>query len=163
MTLKQTTGYPHENGMRFEVLASESKRERSLAVFAPSWIKRESVIVTVNGRKTKPALQDGFLVIKRTMKRGDIIEFQFAQVIGPAPLLCPERTPGFHRYMHGPLVLGADSKTEQRLPLNTPIEALGSARYRAGDVTLAPLCDLTDRRDAAKRARSGSIQLLFRD
>ena len=163
LTLKQTTGYPHENGMRFEVLASESKQACTLAVFMPSWIKRESVSVTVNGRKTKPALQDGFLVLKRTMKRGDIIEFQFAQVIGSAPLLCPERTPGFHRYMHGPLVLGTDSQTERKLPLNTPIEALGAAQYRAGDVTLVPLCDLTDRRDAAKKARSGSIQVLFRD
>ena len=65
--------------------------------------------------------------------------------------------------MHGPLVLGTDSKTEQKLPLYTPIEALGSARYQAGDVTLVPLCDLSDRRDAANRARSGSIQVLFRD
>ena len=70
LTLKQTTGYPHENGMRFEVLASESKRERSLAVFMPSWIKRESITVTVNGRKTKPAVKDGFLVVKRTMHAG---------------------------------------------------------------------------------------------
>jgi hypothetical protein len=65
--------------------------------------------------------------------------------------------------MHGPLVLGADTKTEQKLPLNAPIEVLGAARYQAADVTLVPLCDLTDRRDAAKRARSGSIQVLFRD
>ena len=82
----------------------------------PSWIKRESITVTVNGRKTKPAVKDGFLVVKRTMQRGDIIEFRFAQVIGAAPLLCPERTPGFHRYMHGPLVLGTDRRRRGAAP-----------------------------------------------
>jgi DUF1680 family protein len=51
LSLRQTTGYPHENGIRFEVLASESKRERRLAVFMPPWIRPESIAVAVNGHK----------------------------------------------------------------------------------------------------------------
>jgi hypothetical protein len=163
LTLKQTTGYPHENGIRFEVLASESRRKRTLAVFLPSWIKRESLAVTVNGGSADWSTQDGFLLVRRTMQRGDVIELGFEQSFGAAPLVCPERSPGFHRYMHGPLLLGVDTKAEQKLPLGTPIKALGSACYKAGDVTLAPLCDLADRRDPVHHARSGAIQLLFRD
>jgi len=47
--------------------------------------------------------------------------------------------------MHGPLLLGLTRTKRKKLPLGTPIEALGSARYQAADVTLLPLCDLTDR------------------
>jgi hypothetical protein len=163
LTLKQTTGYPHENGIRFEVLASDSRRKRTLTVFLPSWVKRESLTVTVNGRRADWSTQEGFLLLRRTMKRGDVIELGFEQCVGAAPLVRPERSPGFHRYMHGPLLLGADTNEEKKLPLGTPIEALGSARYQAAGVTLLPLCDLTDRRDPVHRARSGAIQLLFRD
>jgi DUF1680 family protein len=163
LTLKQTTGYPHENGIRFEVLASESKKKRTLAVFLPSWIKRESITVGVNGRSVDWSTQEGFLVLRRAMKPGDVIELGFEQSFGTAPLVRPERSPGFHRYMHGPLVLGADTEEEKELPLATPIQALGSARYQAAGVTLVPLCELTDQRDPIHRARSSSIQVLFRD
>jgi uncharacterized protein len=163
LTLKQTTGYPHENGIRFEVLASESRRKRTLAVFLPSWIKRDSISVAVNGQRVDWSTQKNFLLLRRTMKRGDVIEVGFEQCFGAAPLLRPDRSPGFHRYMHGPLVLGVDTKEEKKLPLGTPIEALGSARYQAADITLAPLCELTDRVDPAQHAHSGAIQLLFRD
>ncbi len=163
LTLKQTTAYPHGNGIRFEVVASESRRPRSLAVFLPSWIKPGSLALAVNGRSAEWSAREGFLVLRRAMQAGDVIELGFEQRWGAAPLVCPERSPGFHRYMHGPLVLGADTAAEQKLPLGTPLEALGSACYRAGDVTLTPLCDLADRRDPAHHARSGSIQVLFGD
>lgn len=163
LTLKQTTGCPYEGGMRFEVLASKSKRERTLSVFMPAWIKPGSIAVSVNGQRTDCPLADDFLQIRRSMKPGDVIEIQFDQVCGEAPLLRPDRTPGFHRYMHGPLLLGVDTKEAQSLPHGTALQSTGIASYRAGDTTLTPLCDLTNRRDDTKRARSGSIQLLFRD
>ena len=108
--------------------------------------------MVVNGHKTAWVMENDFLVIKRMMQRGDVVSVEFTQIVGPASLLYPERTPGFHRYMHGPLV-----------PRNTALGALGAACYQAEGVTLAPLCDLTDRRDTAKGTRSSSIQVLFRD
>ena len=119
--------------------------------------------MTVNGQKSDCPIVDDFLQIARVMKAGDLIEVQFKQVAGEAPLLRPERTPGFHRYMHGPLVLGADTAEEKKLPKGTQVEPQGHARYKSGEITLAPLCDLTDRRDTVNRARNGSIQVLFRD
>ena len=92
-----------------------------------------------------------------------MIEFQFAQVIGAAPLLCPERTPRIPSLHARPAGAGHRFEDGAGAAPRHAFEALGSARYRAGDVTLVPLCDLTDRRDAANRARSGSIQVLFRD
>ena len=163
LTLEQTTGYPYEDGVRFRVLASESSNKRTLALFMPSWINRDSIAVTLNGRRNEYPVVNDFLQINRVMKRGDVIEVQFKQISGVAPLLRPERTPGFHRYMHGPLVLGADTVDEKKAPLGAQIEALDAACCRVDGVTLAPLCDLTDRRDAVKRASSGSIQVLFRD
>ena len=163
LTLEQATGYPYEDGVRFKVLASESAKERVLALFMPPWIDRDSIAVTVNGQRNECPVVDDFLRVNRVMKPGDAIEVQFKQVSGVAPLLRPERTPGFHRYMHGPLVLGADTADEKKAPRGAQIEPLGAAHYSVDGVTLAPLCDLTDQRDAAKHAKSGSIQVLFRD
>ena len=163
LTIEQTTGYPHEGGVHFKVLASESGKKRMLALFAPSWINRDSIAVAVNGQHGEYPIVDDFIQIDRVMKPGDVIEVQFKQISGVAPLLRPERTPGFHRYMHGPLVLGADTVDEKMAPLDARIEALGAACYRVDGVALAPLCDLTDQRDTARHAGSGSIQVLFRD
>lgn len=163
LKLKQTTGYPHENGIRFEVLASKSSRERTLAVFIPPWIQRESISLEVNGLNTEHLIKNDFLWMSRVFNRGDVIQLQFKQVIGPAPLLSPERTPGFHRYMHGPLVLGVDTKEEKKLPPGVEFRPLGAACYQAEGTTFVPLCDLTNRRDAIKGARTGSIQVLFHD
>jgi hypothetical protein len=163
LTLEQTTGYPHEDGVRFKVLASESEKKRMLELFVPSWINRDSIAVTVNGQRDDYPIENDFIQINRVMKPGDMVCIQFKQISGAVPLLRPERTPGFHRYMHGSLVLGADTVDEKKAPIGSQTEALGAACYRVDGVTLAPLCDLTDRRDAAKRANSGSIQVLFRD
>ncbi len=163
LTIEQTTGYPHEGGVHFKVLASESGKKRMLALFAPSWINRDSIAVAVNGQHGEYPIVDDFIQIDRVMKPGDVIEVQFKHISGVAPLLRPERTPGFHRYMHGPLVLGADTVDEKKAPLDARIEALGAACYRVDGVALAPLCDLTDQRDTARHAGSGSIQVLFRD
>ncbi len=163
LTLQQKTEYPHGDGIRFEVMASQSKKQRTLEVFTPPWIRPESIAVTVNGQPAGWTMKDDFLVLKRVMKRGDVIAVQFKQVAAAAPLLYPERTPGFHRYMHGPLVLGVDTKDEQRLPLNTELGPLGAACYQAAGLTLVPLCDLTARRDGGKTARGSSFQVLFRE
>lgn len=161
--LKQSTGYPHEDGIRFQVIASESENPRTLALFIPPWIEPDSMAVTVNGQRAAYPVENDFLLLKRAMKPGDDIEILFKQRCGPVPLLRPDRTPGFHRYMQGPLVLGVDSEKEETLPAHARLEPLGNACYKAEGLTLAPLCDLTDCRNPAQHTRTGSIQVLFRD
>lgn len=163
LTLQQSTGYPHEDGIRFRVQASESEKDRTLAVFMPPWIERASITATVNGAAASCPVEDDFLLIKRPMKAGDKIEVQFKQRCGVAPLLRPELAPGFHRIMRGALVLGVDSAEEKTLPINAQFEPLGGACFKAGRLTLAPVCDLMDRRNVEKCRKSGSVQVLFRD
>ncbi len=163
LMLRQSTGYPHEDGINFQVLANASEKVRTLALFIPPWIEGESIAVSVNGRNLGCPMENDFLVLKRPLKTGDAISVRFRQHRGAVPLLRPERTPGFHRYMHGPLVLGVDSAKEESLPPEAHLESVGGACYRAEGLTLAPLCDLTDRRNALRHSRSGSIQVLFRD
>jgi uncharacterized protein len=175
LTLKQTTGYPYEGGVQFEVLSSASPQERELCVFLPSWVVPDSVAVSVNGQKVEAAIVDAFLRVKRVMRAGDVIRVAFEQAFRCAPLLNPEHMPGYHRYMYGPLLLGVDAHggwaglgyntEEQPLPVPTQFEALGAACYRAKphSATLVPLCDLMNLNDQAKRAKSGSAQVLFKD
>jgi hypothetical protein len=129
----------------------------------PPWIWGGSIRAAVNGRTFESRLENDFLIIKRPLNRGDIVDIEFRQLVGPAPLLYPERMPGYHRYMHGPLVLGVDTKKEVRVPLGTDLNALGQSQYQAGDATLAPLCDLVDQSRAWKFSGKSSFQVLFRD
>ena len=165
LTLKQTTGYPHDGGVRFEVVASESANERELLVFMPSWIISDSVSLVVNGKKMKPVVKDSFLSVKRVMKRGDAIEIAFAQSFRSAAPLSAQHTPGCHRYLYGPLVLGVDTLEAKPLPLNTEFTAMDAGCYKArtNDMTLVPLCDLRDLRHKTRRSRTGNAQILFAD
>ena len=165
LTIQQTSAYPYEGGVRFEVLESESQTERELLVFLPSWVVRDSIAVTVNGQDTVPCLADSFLVLKRTMTTGDRIDIEFEQSFRCAAPLYPHRKPGFHRYFYGALLLGVDTNAEKFLPKHAEFEATGDGCYRstADDLMLVPVCDLRDRRDEARRSATGSVQLLFRD
>lgn len=162
-SVRQTTSYPHEDAVYFRIVANESKKERRLAVYMPPWIKPESILVEVNGQPVPRVMEQDFLVIKRLLKPGDRIAVQFQQETGATGLLHPEELPGFHRYRHGPLLLGVDATEERKLPRNTPLTPTRSARYQAGGLTLVPLCDLIDRRAAGGESGSKSIQVLFRD
>jgi uncharacterized protein len=165
LTLRQTTAYPYEGGVKFEVISSESQKERELLVFIPSWIVPETITVVINGQKVEPAIKESFLSLKRVMKKADQIEIQFKQLFRCAALLYPDRKPDYHRYMYGPLALGLDTQTEKPLPKETEFEATGNACYHAKlkGLTLVPLCDLMDVKDEAKRATTGAAQILFKD
>jgi hypothetical protein len=169
LTLKQTTGYPHDGGVQFTVEASESQKERDLLVFIPSWIVPESLAVSINGQAAEAKFENSFLRIHRVMTKGDVIDVQFEQAFRCADLLYPDRKAGYHRYLYGPLVLGMDTKEECFIPKATSFEADGGGCYRAYPggatpiVTLTPLCDLMDLKDEEHRAQSGSVQVLFKD
>ena len=166
LRLRQTSNYPYEGDVTFEILSAPgatAAKEPELRVFIPPWVLADSIELTVAGTSAKAEVRDSFLPIRRAFAAGDIVRLRFRQKAGPADLLDPKRTPGYHRYMHGPLVLGADSREEKTLPLAEPLEPLGNGSYKAGGVTLVPLCDLANRRDDARRAKSGAIQVLFKD
>jgi len=165
LTLRQTTAYPYEGNVRFEVLSSRSQQEQELLVSLPSWLIPETLTVMVNGRKIEPAIRDSFLSLRRSMQQGDQIEIRFGQSFRCAALLYPDRKPGYHRYLYGPLVLGLDSEKEQSLPKETAFEASGSGCYRAKsqNFTLVPVCDLMDGKNQDKRSATGSAQILFKD
>jgi len=164
MTVKQTTGYPREGGIRFEVMSNASQNEREIAVFLPSWILPESLKVVATGA-IEPKTEGSLLRLRGTMSKGDVIDIQFEQAFRCAPPLYPDRMSGRHRYLYGPLVLGVDAKEETSLPKQTEFRAIGEACYRAGPSgpTLVPLCDLRDLNDKAKQSRTGSVQILFQD
>ena len=169
LKLKQTTGYPREGGVRFTVEGSESRKERELLVFMPSWITAKSIAVTVNGKTIESDVAHSFLRIHRVMAKGDVIDVRFKQSFRCADPLYPKRMPGYHRYFYGPLLLGMDTKEEVSLPRAIEFEADKDGSFRAypGGATpiaiLTPVCDLMDLKDEAKRARTGSAQVLFQD
>jgi hypothetical protein len=72
--VRQTTGYPHQAQARLEVLESQLNEEKKLRFFVPSWAVRNSLQISVNGRRIKPRVADSFAEISVRLRAGSIIE-----------------------------------------------------------------------------------------
>ena len=94
---------------------------------------------------------------------GDVLALDFPLALTveqPATAALPA---GYHRFCHGPLVLGAERADVVGLEAEDDFLALGRGRYqcrRTGTV-LAPVDDLTYRGEA--EARAHRAQLVFKD
>lgn len=85
VTLKQTTAYPFKGDIKLEVNPSE-KTELSLRLRIPGWARASEnshglyasavsspIEIRVNGKKIDVRLIDGYAVIERTWKKGDVV------------------------------------------------------------------------------------------
>jgi hypothetical protein len=165
LRLQQKSDYPYTSEVTFEVVASASRKPRKLRIFIPPWVVPGSVTVTDAGKTVRPEVSDSFLVLHRPFARGEVIRLQFRQEAGATDLLNAQRTPAHHRYRHGPLLLGVDTKQEQSVPRAEELQPLGQGCYlaKSSGLKLLPLCDLNNQYDEARRAKTGSIQALFKD
>jgi len=106
--IRQTTRYPYQGRVRFEVLEAGAATMSTLRVFVPPWAITESLALSVNGKRTTPKIANSFASVN-PVRKGDVIEFDFQQVVGRQPALHAGKAPNMHRFFRGPLLLGAVS------------------------------------------------------
>jgi DUF1680 family protein len=94
-----------------------SGKKRAVAIRRPAWV--ESMALTVNGEQAAPAESDGYLVLNRTWKKGDVVEVRFAYAAR-----CVTRDGRVHAvkdltgdtitaaFMYGPWIMGVDGVRE---------------------------------------------------
>ncbi|WP_346773601.1 glycoside hydrolase family 127 protein [Sphingomonas sp. ABOLF] len=156
------TSYPFEPGARLTLAALKKRGRFPIALRVPGWAG-DTVQVTVNDQPVTPAIGNGYAVVDRRWKAGDVVAITF-------PLeLRLESAPGDPNtvaVVRGPMVLAADLGAaegewqgadpamvgEQPLAAFTP--AQGRASYatkgllRPADLTFVPFYSQYERRSA---------------
>lgn len=108
IAFKQETTFPYEEQSKLTV--TEGSAKFKMLVRYPSWVREGALKITVNGKNVayteKPS---SFVCIDRTWKKGDVVEIKLPMHN------TVETMPNVSQYiafMHGPILLGAKTGTE---------------------------------------------------
>lgn len=107
MIITQETGFPYQEKTRLTI--NKGSGNFCLMIRYPSWIKDKSFEVRVNGKKVDFSNQpSSYISVKRKWKKGDTVEvkFKMSDTIEHLP-----NVPGYISIMHGPILLGAKTGT----------------------------------------------------
>jgi uncharacterized protein len=108
IAFKQETTFPYEE--QSKVTVTEGNAKFKLLVRYPSWVREGALIITVNGKNVaytqKPS---SFVCIDRSWKKGDVVEIKLPMhnTIETMPNVSQ-----YIAFMHGPILLGAKTGTE---------------------------------------------------
>jgi DUF1680 family protein len=129
LSLVQETHFPYQetSTLRFTI---DHPEPLGVHIRYPSWVSEGQMQLTVNGQKIKPVKdENGFVVINRTWKTGDVISLRLPMHAKMEYL--PDGSP-WASFVYGPIVLGAITDTSNLIGL----KADGS---RMGHVPIGPL------------------------
>ena len=108
MVLRQETAFPY--GETSRIVVAKGKGQFELKVRKPSWVADGKFAVTVNGKDVSAqADADGYVSVDRKWKKGDVVEVAFPMHTSVVPL---PNVPQYVAFMHGPIVLGMKTGTE---------------------------------------------------
>ncbi len=161
--LRCTSEYPHAGRVRWTVLHCTPAALLRWHFFVPPGVPARTMTLTQAGRAVELGERASFLTAELTLSPGDVLALDFPLTIAvmqPATAALPA---GYHRFTHGPLVLGAERPDTVSLQADDNFLALGRGRYqcRRTGTLLAPVDDLTYRSEAG--ARTHCAQLVFPD
>ncbi len=106
--IRQETNFPYEGNSKLTI--TEGKAKFSLLIRYPSWIEDGKLGVKVNGKvQSITAQPSSYIAIDRTWKAGDVVEISLPMHNSIEQL--PD-VPSYIAFMHGPILLGAKTGTE---------------------------------------------------
>ena len=108
LVVRQETAFPYSEESR--IVVEKGKGKFSMMVRKPSWVKDGAFEVKVNGKtvNAKPEA-NGYLKIERSWKKGDVVEIALPMHTSVVQL---PNVPQYVAFMHGPIVLGMKTGTE---------------------------------------------------
>ena len=144
----QTSDYPWDGKMVFEIKKLKGKRTFKLRLRRPAWC--EELTLTKNGQSIPYTTEQGYIVIDGSWKKGDIVTLDMpmrAHVVEAHPLV--EESRGQVAVVRGPMVYCVESQDlhgvsidDVAIPVNTrfePVEThIGASRVMAleGEVAI---------------------------
>lgn len=112
--LKETTKYPFEGAVHFEVLNSSTLAVICMNLAMPSWTKNHKLMI--NGVSTAYNIQNGFASFRTKFAKGTKIDFIFDLESRVLPLNNKEYAEKyFYTLNYGPLVLGLDTSNKDEI------------------------------------------------
>jgi uncharacterized protein len=159
--ITQTSVYPFNGDVKF-VLNEKPKGLNCIKIYGHTkWARKHSL--HINGIKVPVIINDGFVVIERSFRKGDVIELRFENVVHNEKLLNKDLasdkksnsissnsknlTSELYKIMHGPLIMGVISDKPIKL------KEAGSKKY-----PLTPVYHLMDSTVVGKAYKK---QILF--
>ena len=106
--IKQETNFPYEEKTKLTV--TEGSSPFNLMVRYPVWVNQGALKITINGKDVSyAALPSSFVSIDRNWKRGDVV-----QILLPMHNRTEHipNVPDYIAFLHGPILLGAKTGTE---------------------------------------------------
>jgi DUF1680 family protein len=106
--IKQETNFPCEEQTKLTITEGSSKFK--LMVRYPAWVSKGALKITVNGKDVSYfALPSSYISIDRKWKKGDVVQIMLPMrnTIEHMP-----NVPKYIAFMHGPILLGAKTGTE---------------------------------------------------
>jgi uncharacterized protein len=108
ITLRQETTFPYEEQTRLTVTRGSSRFK--LMIRYPSWVKDGALQVLINGKTIKYVSHpSSYIAIDRLWKTGDKVEILLPMQNTIEQLI---NVPRYIAFMHGPVLLGAKTGTE---------------------------------------------------
>ncbi|MDI1247915.1 MAG: glycoside hydrolase family 127 protein [Lacunisphaera sp.] len=159
--LQCRSDYPQAGRVEWTVVDCPRAARLTWHFVVPPGVPAGSLVLRQDGRPVELRETAGFMTadLKLTPGAALALDFHLAiSVVQPATAALP---PGYYRFAHGPLLLGAEQADPASLRPVDDFTALGRGRYqcrRTGTV-LGPIDGLTYRSEA--EARAHRVQLLF--
>lgn len=108
VSMKQETNFPYEE--RTKLTVTQGSSNFKLMVRYPKWVKKGALKISVNGKGVSySALPSSYICIDRKWKKGDVVEVELP-MHNDIELL--PNVPNYIAFMHGPILLGAKTGTE---------------------------------------------------
>lgn len=108
ISITQETNFPYEERTKFTVTQGSS--DFKLMVRYPEWVKKGALKISVNGKAVNySALPSSYICIDRKWIKGDVVEVELPMhnIIERLP-----NVPDYIAFMHGPILLGAKTGTD---------------------------------------------------
>ncbi len=106
--IKQETSFPFEEKTKLSI--TEGAANFNLKVRYPAWVNKDALKIKVNGKDIAySALPSSYISIQRKWSKGDVVEIALPMhnTIEHLP-----NVPEYIAFMHGPILLGAKTGTE---------------------------------------------------
>ena len=108
VVVRQETAFPY--GETSRIVIAKGKGEFVLKIRKPSWVAEGKFALKVNGKTVSAAAgTDGYVALDRKWKKGDVVEVDFPMHTSVVPL---QNENQYVAFMHGPIVLGMKTGTE---------------------------------------------------
>jgi len=155
--------YPYRGNVTYSVtkVAAPASPEWRLHFFVPPGVDPKSFVVKQGQQALPTKVEKGFVVVETALAVENVITVDFAITLTAESARYPSEFPNARHFMHGPLLLGAETETAIPMPAADDLKYLGAGRYqcRRTSVLLTPIDGLTYLPEAVARTRT--LQAVF--